>query len=180
MYYRNKKPHTSDSNSSFQNLSVNTNTPNVSSNQSQFSGSHDLKQNLDVLYQGYFSPNNGYPTSFQMTVPPQTSWQRQTTSSWSSSNVTQTQQLTSIANNMQKQTSLIGIKPDIFAPSLIKKQNNNNLIDLNFFDSKVNPKETFANVRSSVLEAFDPLLHGQSLISSSTEVDQGIFIYINI
>jgi len=118
-----------------------------------------------------------------MTVPPQTFWQGQTISSWSTSNVTQTQQLTSSANNIQTQTSLVGMKPDIFAPSLIKKQNNNNLIDLNFFDSIENPKEKFSNVRTSVLEDFDPLLHSQSHISSSSEVDQGIYIssnYINI
>jgi len=176
--YRNKKLHTSDNNSTFQNLSVTPNTPNVSSNQSQFSGSHDLKQNLDVLYQGYFSPNNytGYPSGYQMTVPPQTFWQGQTISSWSTSNVTQTQQITSSTNNIQTQTSLVGMKPDIFAPSLIKKQNNNNLIDLNFFDSIENPKEKFSNVRTSVLEDFDPLLHGQSHPSSSAESDQGIFI----
>lgn len=170
----NKKLHTSDNNSTFQNLSVTPNTPNVSSNQSQFSGSHDLKQNLDVLYQGYFSPNNytGYPSGYQMTVPPQTFWQGQTISSWSTSNVTQAQQITSSTNNIQTQTSLVGMKPDIFAPSLIKKQNNNNLIDLNFFDSIENPKEKFSNVRTSVLEDFDPLLHGQSHPSSSAESDQ--------
>lgn len=178
MCYRNKKPHTSNSNSAFQNLSVNTNISNVSSNQSQFSGSHDLKENLDELYQGYFSPNNftGYPTDYQMTVPPQTFWQGQTISSWSTNNVTHTQQLTSSANNMLKQTSLVGMKPDIFAPNLIKKQNNNNLIDLNFFDSKENPKEKFSNVRTSVLEDFDPLLHGESHISSTEEEDQSIFL----
>jgi len=131
-----------------------------------------------VLYQGYFSPNNfpGYSTGYQMTVPSQTFWQGQTISSWSTSNVTQTQQLTSSPNNIQTRTSLVGIKPDILAPNLIKKQNNNNLIDLNFFDSIENPKANVANVRTSVLEDFDPLLHGQSQLSSSAEVDQGIFI----
>lgn len=178
MSYRNKKPHTSDNNSTFQNLCVTANTPNVVSNQNQFSGSHDLKQNLDVLYQGYFSSNNftGYPTGHQTTVPPQTFWQGQTISSWSTNSVTQTQQLTGSTNNIQTQTSLVGMKPDIFVPNLLKKQNNNNLIDLNFFDNIENPKEKCSNVRTSVLEDFDPLLFGQSHISSSAEFDQGIII----
>lgn len=175
---RNKKPHASD-NSTFQNLSINTsNTSNISSNQSHFSGSCDLKQNLDVLYhQGYFPSTNftGYqPSGYQMTVPPQTFWQGQnTSSSWSTNNVTQTQQLTSNTNCTMTQVSQSGgMKSDIFAPNLIKKQNNNNLIDLNFFDSIENPKDNFVNVTTSVLEAFDPLLYGQSNISSSVEKEQ--------
>lgn len=112
-----------------------------------------------------------------MTVPPQTFWQGQTISSWSTSNVTQTQQLTtSCSNNIQTQTSLVGTKQDIFSPGLVKKQNNNNLIDLNFFDSIENPNEKFSNVRTSVLEAFDPLLYGQINISSSSKIDEGINI----
>lgn len=111
-----------------------------------------------------------------MTVPSQT-WQGQTISSWSTSNVTQTQQLTtSSSNNIQTQTSLVGTKQDIFSPGLIKKQNNNNLIDLNFFDSIENPNEKFSNVRTSVLEAFDPLLYGQINISSTPKIDEGITI----
>lgn len=113
-----------------------------------------------------------------MTVPSQTFWQGQTISSWSTSNVTQTQQLTtSSSNNMQIQTSLVGTKPDILTPGLAKKQNNNNLIDLNFFDSIENPKEKFSNVRTSVLEAFDPLLHGQININSP-KTDEGILFYL--
>jgi len=112
-----------------------------------------------------------------MTVPPQTFWQGQTISSWSTNNVIQTQQqLTSGAHNTQTQTSLDTMKSDVFVPSLVKKQNNNNLIDLNFFDSIENHKEKISNVRTSVLEAFDPLLHGQTNINFSAEVDQGIFI----
>jgi len=38
-----------------------------------------------------------------MTVPPQTFWQGQTISSWSTSSVTQAQQLTSSTNNIQTQ-----------------------------------------------------------------------------
>lgn len=179
---RNKKPHTSNNNSTFQNVCINTNQSNISSNQSQFSGSCDLKQNLDVLYQGSFPSTNftGYsPASYQMTVPPQT-WQRQTISSWSTNNVTQTQQqLMSSAHNTQTQTSLVTMTSDVFAPSLVKKQKNNNLIDLNFFDSIENPKEKFSNVRTSVLEAFDPLLYGQTNIDSSAKVDQGNVCEIN-
>lgn len=153
---------------------------NISSNQSQFSGSHDLKQNLDILYESYFPPANftGYPSSsYQMTVPPQT-WQMQTISSWSTSNLAQTQQSTNSVKHIQTpQASLVKMKSDIFTPSIIKKQNNNNLIDLNFFDSKENHKENFANVRTSVLEAFDPLLDGQSNINS-TNADQGILLIL--
>lgn len=154
---------------------------NISSNQSQFSGSHDLKQNLDVLYESYFPPANfiGYPSSsYQMTVPPPQNWQMQTISSWSTSNLAQTQQSTSSVKNIQTpQSSLAKMKSDTFTPSIIKKQNNNNLIDLNFFDSKENHKENFANVRTSVLEAFDPLLDGQSNISS-TNANQGILLHL--
>lgn len=113
-----------------------------------------------------------------MTVPPQTFWQGQTISSWSTNNINQTQQLTSSSNNIQTQPSLVGMKPDIFSPSLVKKQNNNNLIDLNFFDSSENPKKNFSNVRTSVLEAFDPLLHGQVNISSSLKTDEGMTIQL--
>lgn len=109
-----------------------------------------------------------------MTVPPQTFWQGQNNSSWSPN--TQTQQLTSSINNTQTQISLVGTLPDIFGPSVVKKQNNNNLIDLNFFDSLETPKENFSNVRTSVLEAFDPLLYEQSTLNSSAEVDQGIIL----
>lgn len=109
-----------------------------------------------------------------MTVPPQTFWQGQNNSSWSTN--TQTQQLTSSINNTQTQISLVGTLPDIFGPSVVKKQNNNNLIDLNFFDSLETPKENFSNVRTSVLEAFDPLLYEQSTLNSSAEVDQGIIL----
>lgn len=110
-----------------------------------------------------------------MTVPPQNIWSKQTTSNWSTSNVIETQQLISSVKNTQMQTSLVGKKQEIFSSSPLKKQNNNNLIDLNFFDGKDNSKESFVNVRTSVLEAFDPLLYGQSNISSA-ESDQGIFI----
>lgn len=179
---RNKKSHTIDSNSAFQNLTINTNSSNASLSQSQFSGSQSLQHNLDVLYQGNFLPTNytGYsPTGYQMAVPPQTFWQEQSISTWSSSNITKSEQLISNTNSEQKQTSLIAAKSDIFAPNLIKKQNNNNLIDLNFFDSIENPKKNIANVRTSVLEAFDPLLYEQSNISSSVNVDQGtLFILI--
>lgn len=155
---------------------------NISLNQSQFSGPQDLKQKLDVLYQGYLSPSNltGYSsTGYQMAVPDQTFWQGHTTSNWSTSNVVQAQPSISSTNNTPTQTSLVGMKPDIFPSNLIKKQNNNNLIDLNFFDSIESPKENFSNVRTSVLEAFDPLLHGQSNTSTSVKVDQGIFLLIN-
>lgn len=130
-----------------------------------------------MLYKGYFPSNNlgGYSsTGYQMTVPPKTFWHEQTISSWSTNTVNANQQLTSSANSTQTQTSLVEMNPDIFAPSLTKKQNNNNLIDLNFFDGTENPKENFLNVNTSVLEAFDPLLFGQSVKSSSDEVDQGI------
>lgn len=129
-----------------------------------------------MLYKGYFPSKNlgGYSsTGYQMTVPPKTFWHEQTNSSWSTSTVNSTRQLTGSANNIQTQTSSVEMNPDIFAPSLTKKQNNNNLIDLNFFDGIENPKESFANVSTSVLEAFDPLLFGQSVKSSSDEVDQG-------
>lgn len=129
-----------------------------------------------MLYQGNFLPTNftGYSTTgCQMTVPLQTLWQGQTINTWSTSNIIQTEQ-TSITNNTQIKNSSIATKPDIFTPSLIKKQNNNNLIDLNFFDSIENSENKFSNVRTSVLEAFDPLLYEQSNISSSVEVDQGI------
>lgn len=174
---RNKKSHTSDSNSTFQNLSVNTiNTSNVSSNQSQSSGSRNLQQNLDVLYQNCFPPVNsaGYPpTSYQMTVPFQTCWQSQTTSSWSTSSVTQTQQFT----NIQTQTPLAEIKPEMFPQNLIKKQNDHNLIDLNFFDNIDTSKRDFSTVSTSVLEAFDPLLHVQSNMSSSETESTCICFY---
>lgn len=112
-----------------------------------------------------------------MPVPTQTFWQGQNNSCCSSTNVTQTQQLTSSANNIATRTELVGTQQDIFAPSLIKKQNNNNLIDLNFFDTIESPKDNFAtNVRTSVLEAFDPLLYGQTDINFSIKVDQGMFI----
>jgi len=110
-----------------------------------------------------------------MAVPPQTSWQGPNISSWSTSNINQSQQLSNNAKNIQIQNVEVGTKSAMFAPNLIKKQNNNNLIDLNFFDSIENPKENVSNIRTSVLEAFDPLLYGQSNISS-TEVDQGILI----
>lgn len=155
---------------------------NISLNQSQFSGPQDLKQNLDVLYQGYLSPSNltGFAsTGYQMAVPDQTFWQGHTTSSWATSNVAQAQPSISSINNTPTQTSLVGMKPDIFPSNLIKKQNNNNLIDLNFFDSIESPKENFSNVRTSVLEAFDPLLYGQTNTSTSVKVDQGIFFLIN-
>lgn len=110
-----------------------------------------------------------------MPVPSQTFWQGQSNSCCSTTNVTQTQQFISSANSIETRTSSVGIQ-DIFSPSLIKKQNNNNLIDLNFFDSLENPKENFTtNVRTSVLEAFDPLLYGQTNINS-IKVDQGMFI----
>lgn len=98
-----------------------------------------------------------------MTVPFQTFWQRQTTSSWSSSSFTQTQQFT----NIQTQTPQAKMKPEMCPQNLIKKQNNNNLIDLNFFDSIDTSKRDFSTVGTSVLEAFDPLLHVQSNMSSS-------------
>jgi hypothetical protein len=135
-----------------------------------------------VLYQSYFPPTNftGYPSSgYQTPVPSQNVWRGQNNSCCSTTNVTQTQHLTSSANNLETQTSLVGMKQDIFAPNIIKKQNNNNLIDLNFFDSIENPKENIAtNVRTSVLEAFDPLLYGQTNISSSIKEDQGMFILL--
>jgi len=113
-----------------------------------------------------------------MTVPPQT-WQGQTNSSWSTNNVTQIQQqLTSGAHNIQTQTSQVTMKSDVFASNVIKKQNNNNLIDLNFFESIESPKEKFSNVTTSVLEAFDPLLYGQTNLNSSAEVDQGM-VYLS-
>lgn len=74
---------------------------------------------------------------------------------------------------MHTQAPLAEIKPKIFSQNLVKKQNDNNLIDLNFFDSIDNSKRVFSNGnRTSVLEAFDPLLHNQSNMSSS-ETDQG-------
>lgn len=112
-----------------------------------------------------------------MPVLSQNVWQGRNNSSCSAANSTQTQHLTSSANNLETKTSLVGMKQDIFAPNLIKKQNNNNLIDLNIFDSIENPKENIAtNVRTSVLEAFDPLLYGQTNLSSPIKGDQGIFI----
>lgn len=156
--YRNKKLHTSDSNSTFQNLSINTSNTSsiINSNQSYFPSTN---------FPGY------QPSGYQMTVPSQT-WQRQTTiSSWSTSNVTQTQQLTSNSSCTQTQVPQSGgMKSDIFAPSLIKKQNNNNLID--FFDSTENPKDNSEIVSFDVLKAFDPLLLRQSNISSSLEEEQ--------
>lgn len=114
-----------------------------------------------------------------MTVPSQTFWQgRQAINTWSSNNITKTEQLISNTSSEQLQTSLVTTKSDKFTPSLIKKQNNNNLIDLNFFDSKENPKKNVTNVRTSVLEAFDPLLYEQSNINSSIELNQGKFIVI--
>lgn len=111
-----------------------------------------------------------------MTVPPQT-WQGQTINTWTTNNIPQTQQLTNSANYTPTQSSIVGIKPDSIAPNLIKKQNNNNLIDLNFFDNAENSKKNFASVRTSVLEAFDPLLHGQSTVNSSDEIDKGNFLF---
>lgn len=110
-----------------------------------------------------------------MTVPPQAFWSKQTTSCWSTSNVTETHQLTTITKNTPTHTPLAGTKHEVFSSNPIKKQNNNNLIDLNFFDCKENSNKNFVNVRTSVLEAFDPLLHEQSNISSA-EVDQGIIV----
>lgn len=112
-----------------------------------------------------------------MTVPPQTFWQGQTINTWTANNISQTQQLTNNANNTPTQSSLVGVKPDSIVPSLIKKQNNNNLIDLNFFDNIESPKKNFASVRTSVLEAFDPLLYGQSTVNSSEETDKGNFLF---
>lgn len=132
------------------------------------------------MYQSHFSPTNFTvypPTGYQMTVPPQTFWQEQTINTWNTNNISQTQQLTNSANNSLTQSSLIGMKPDSIAPSSIKKQNNNNLIDLNFFDNIEKPKKNFASVRTSVLEAFDPLLHGQSTENSSDETDKGNFLF---
>lgn len=132
-----------------------------------------------MLYQSYFPPTNfdGYsPIGYQMTVPPQTFWQGQTNSNWSTN--IQSQKLLSSVNNTQTQISLAGSTIDSSASNVIKKQNNNNLIDLNFFDSIENPKEKFSNVRTSVLEAFDPLLHELSNVNSSAEIDQGIYISI--
>lgn len=112
-----------------------------------------------------------------MTVPPQTFWQGQTINTWTTNSISQTQQLTNNTNNTPTQSSLVGMKSDSKVPNLIKKQNNNNLIDLNFFDNIESPKRNFASVRTSVLEAFDPLLYEQSTVNSSDETDKGNFLF---
>ncbi|XP_050441435.1 phosphatidylinositol 4-phosphate 3-kinase C2 domain-containing subunit beta isoform X2 [Adelges cooleyi] len=175
---RNNSICASDSNSTFQNHSVinNTNKQCISSaEQPVASGSQILQQNLEKLYQGSFPSTNltTLPSAgYQITVPQQYSRQEISYSGWTANNISHTKASSCSENNVQSQTLQAVVKPTILASSLTKKQNNNNLIDLNIFDGSENFNKNFcANVRTSVLEAFDPLLYGELSVNTTTETD---------
>ncbi|XP_050532896.1 phosphatidylinositol 4-phosphate 3-kinase C2 domain-containing subunit beta isoform X2 [Daktulosphaira vitifoliae] len=164
-------------NSTFQNFNDNNlfNNSNLHYRQNIDSKTQILKKNLEKLYQDNFSPINysveksnvGYqiPQQLSQQILPSSCWSTETLQSFSSNKI-----------STQSELLMSGIKRNVI-PVVTKKQHNNNLIDLNFFDSPEYCNKSFSNVRTSVLEAFDPLLFDGAGTYSQNDSDKNESFY---